>query len=76
MAGTALYGDLMPRLAGNGPVTTTHCLESVKILPDQGENEPKLYGAITGESIARAEISAPDRHRATLMAVTSVMSNK
>jgi len=70
MAGTALYGDLMPLLAGNGPVTTTHCLESVKIFPDQGSNEPKLYGAITAESIARAEISAPGRHRATCMAVT------
>lgn len=71
MAGTALYGDLTPLLAGNGPVTTTHCLESVKILPDQGANEPRLYGAITRECIARAEISAPDRHRATCMAVTS-----
>lgn len=71
MAGTVLYGDLMPLLAGNGPVTTTHCLESVKILPDQGANEPKLYGAITRESIARAEISAPYRRRATCMAVTS-----
>lgn len=71
MAGTALYGDLMLLLANGGPVQLTHCLESVKILPDQGENEPKLYGAITGESIARAEISAPKRRRAVCMAVTS-----
>lgn len=71
MAGTALYGDLMPLLEANGPVTLTHCLESVKILPDEGENEPKLYGAITAESIARAEISAPDRRRAVCLAVTS-----
>lgn len=71
MAGTALYGDLIPLLLVNGPVNMTHCLESVKILPDQGANEPKLYGAITGEAIARAEISAPDRRRAICMAVTS-----
>lgn len=71
MAGMALYGDLMPWLEANGPIPLTHCLESVKILPDQGENEPKLYGAITGESIARAEIAAPDRRRAVCMAVTS-----
>ena len=71
MAGTILYGDLMPLLAGDGPISITHCLESVKILPDQGENEPRLYGAITGESIARAEIEAPDRRRAVCMAVTS-----
>jgi hypothetical protein len=71
MAGTTLYGDLMPLLADIGPISITHCLESVKILPDHGENEPRLYGAITGESIARAEISAPDRRRAVCMAVTS-----
>jgi Subtilase family len=71
MAGAAAYGDLTPLLVGNGPVLLTHCLESVKILPDQGENDPKLYGAITAESIARAEVQAPDRRRAVCMAVTS-----
>ena len=71
MAGTALYGDLMPLLETNEPVSLTHCLESVKILPDDGENEPKLYGAITRESIARAEIAAPDRRRVVCLAVTS-----
>jgi len=71
MAGTALYGDLMPLMADHGPVPLTHRLESVKILPDQGENEPRLYGAITAESIARAEVQAPARHRAVCLAVTS-----
>jgi hypothetical protein len=71
MAGTALYGDLVPLLETNTKVSLTHCLESVKVLPDQAENEPKLYGAITAESIARAEISAPDRRRAICLAVTS-----
>lgn len=71
MAGTALYGDLLPWLQTTGPVHLTHCLESVKILPDQGENEPNLYGAITGEAIARAEVAAPDRRRAICLAVTS-----
>jgi hypothetical protein len=71
MAGSALYGDLTPLLSGNLRVPLTHCLESVKILPDQGQNEPKLYGAITAESIGRAEVEAPDRRRAVCMAVTS-----
>lgn len=71
MAGSALYGDLTPLLSSNLRVSLTHRLESVKILPDQGQNEPKLYGAITAESIARAEVEAPDRHRAVCMAVTS-----
>jgi hypothetical protein len=71
MAGSALYGDLTPLLSGSLRVPLTHRLESVKILPDQGQNEPKLYGAITADSIARAEVEAPDRHRAVCMAVTS-----
>jgi len=71
MAGSALYGDLIPLFASNARVALTHRLESVKILPDQGQNEPKLYGAITGESIARAEVEAPERRRAVCMAVTS-----
>jgi hypothetical protein len=29
-------------------------------LPDERENEPKLYGAITVESVARAEVGAPE----------------
>jgi hypothetical protein len=71
MAGATVYGDLTPLLASNNSVPLTHFLESVKILPDDGENDPKLYGAITGESIARAEIQAPERRRAVCMAVTS-----
>ena len=71
MAGTALYGDLLPLMASSGPVPLTHQLESVKILPDEGENPPKLYGAITRESIARAEVQASNRRRAVCMAVTS-----
>jgi hypothetical protein len=71
MAGTSAYGDLMPLLATTGTVSLTHRLESVKILPDQGVNEPRLYGAIMAESIARAEIQAPLRKRAVCMAVTS-----
>lgn len=73
MAGTILYGDLTPLLVGTGPVSLTHRLESVKILPDQGENEPKLYGAITVESVAMAESNAPNRRRAVCMAITGVL---
>lgn len=72
MAGTALYGELMPLLASSMPVKLTHCLESVKVVPDPpAENQPRLYGAITAESIARVEVEAPQRHRAICLAVTS-----
>jgi subtilisin family serine protease len=73
MAGVALYGDLVPVLAGGDAVTPAYRLESVRILPPASgpANDPDLYGAITGEAIARAEVQAPQRRRAIVMAVTS-----
>ena len=72
MAGVGLYGDLVPMLAGSDPVVLSFRLESVRILPPaEFVNDPELYGAITGEAIARAEIQAPTRRRAIAMAVTS-----
>ena len=61
MAGVALYGDLMPILAGAGSIAAPYYLESVRILPPAAgpPNDPDLYGAITGAAIARAEF----RHR-------------
>ncbi|KUO56338.1 MAG: hypothetical protein APF78_01860 [Sphingomonadales bacterium BRH_c3] len=72
LSGIALYGDLTDVLASVGPITIKHRLESVKILPDHGANDPDLYGAITAQAIARAEIVAPLRPRAICLAVTSL----
>ncbi|MCP4384358.1 MAG: S8 family peptidase [Hyphomicrobiales bacterium] len=71
MSGLALYGDLVDPLAGNDPVVLGHVLESVKILPDQGANDPDLYGYITAEAMSRAEIQAPERARVFCLAVTA-----
>ncbi len=71
MAGVALYGDLEAALSHGGPVALAHRLETVKILPPAGQNEPRLYGAITATGIARAEDHAPRRRRVFCMAVTS-----
>ncbi|GKT09116.1 S8 family peptidase [Desulforhabdus sp. TSK] len=71
MAGVALYGDLAPLLAAKENVKLVHQLESVKILPPIGENDPDLYGAITREAVARAEVAAPFRPRSICMAVTA-----
>jgi hypothetical protein len=71
MAGLAAYGDLTPHLAGNGPVRITHHLESVKILPRLGHNEPEHYGSITQQAMAQAEINAPGRQRVFSLAVTA-----
>lgn len=71
LSGVALYGDLIDVLAGDGPVALRHRLESVKVLPDHGANDPDLYGAITAQSISRTEIVAPNRPRAICLAITS-----
>ncbi len=71
MAGTALYGDLTPILESSDSVPVSHILESVKILPHDGENEPQLWGYITAQGVSRAEIQAPDRKRSYCMAITA-----
>jgi hypothetical protein len=71
MAGIALYGDLTEVLLSTAPVELTHRIESVKILDKGTPNPPELYGAITAEGIARAEIEAPQRNRAISMAITT-----
>lgn len=71
MAGTSLYGDLSPLLESQDIIQVPHILESVKILPNGGENEPDLWGYITAQGVNRAEIQAPMRKRSYCMAVTS-----
>ncbi|MFA7402403.1 MAG: S8 family peptidase [Pelobacteraceae bacterium] len=71
MAGLALYGDLTDMLATTDPITLSHRLESVKIIPPYGQNHPDLYGAITEEAVARAELFAPDRRRVINLAIST-----
>lgn len=61
MAGLALYGCLTSMLVSNEPVVLQHRLESVKILPDHGQNDPDLFGDVTSQAISRIEIAAPQR---------------
>jgi len=72
MAGLALLGDLVPLLDSDDPVELEHRLESVKLLPPHGANDPDLYGAVTAEAASRAEIEAPSRTRVFSMAITSL----
>ena len=72
MSGIALYGNLQTALESQAPFALDHRLEAVTMLaPDGAQHEPRLYGAITAECIARAEIQAPQRSRVVCMAVTS-----
>ena len=75
MAGIALYYNLEDRLALSNPIIIQHQLESVKILPPEGNNNPQLYGYITKQAISLAEIGHPKRNRVIAMAVTADQGN-
>lgn len=75
MAGIALYKDLKERILSSSSERVVHHLESIKILPPTGENDPKLYGAITQNAVYMAEITRPQYQRAVCMAVTSEKYN-
>ena len=71
MAGLALFGDLQSALASAHTVALQHRLESVKFLPDIGNNHRDLYGGVTARAVDRPEIEAAGRSRVFLLAVTS-----
>ena len=71
MAGLAGYGDLTVVLGGAEPIETTHRLESVKAFNDADQHRKDLYGAVTTESISRAEITA-ERPRVFCMAISAI----
>ncbi len=71
MAGVALYGDLGQALLSNQPVTLFGWLESVKILPNQGPNDERLYASLTAQAVSLPEIARPARDRIFVMAVSA-----
>ncbi|MCH3959360.1 MAG: S8 family peptidase [Selenomonas sp.] len=71
MAGIALYNNLKDTLIKSKRVSINHKIESVKILPPKGKNPIELYGAITEQAVALAEISNPTADRTLCMAITS-----
>lgn len=75
MAGIAIYSDLKDALISGQPVDVYHQIEAVKLLPPRGENHPDLYGAVTEQAVALAEIANPDAKRSHCIAVSSAMYN-
>ena len=73
MAGLALYGDLTTHLVGDGVVSLSHRLESVKILPPDGfeRTDERFYGAVTKQGVALLETEHPGRLRVFCLAVTN-----
>lgn len=74
MAGLGLYGDLIDLFQSEGDIELRHRLESVKILPPNSATDPDLYGDVTAECAARAEVLAPGRRRAFCLTVTTTDS--
>lgn len=71
MAGLALYGDVQAAVTSNQQIRLGHRLESVKLLPDTAENDPDVYGAVTARAVDQPEITAPDRPRVFMLAITA-----
>jgi hypothetical protein len=71
MAGIAGYGEMERTLETNNAVILSHKLCSVKILPREDETGKELWGDITCQGIARAEISNPHMKLIYCMAITS-----
>ena len=70
-AGLAAFGDLHAALVSDEPVVLKHRIESGRILPPTGENDPELYGAITVGTAAKLEVERPEWHRVYSLAVTA-----
>lgn len=72
MAGIATYGDLVGPLSSSEPVHVPHRLESVKILPPQGNTPPHLYGFVTAQAVDAVETSAEWRPRVFATMTTAI----
>lgn len=71
MAGLALYGDLTTRLQGGGPFHVAHRLESVKVIPDAGENPYHLLGLVTQRAVDAVEAEDDSRRRVFTLATST-----
>ena len=72
-AGIATYGDLTEVLASTNKIQIDHVLESVKLLPDQGNNKgnAQLHADLFGDAVSQPEIPFPKRSRVFCSAVTA-----
>lgn len=73
MAGLALLGNLTDVLVTQAPISVSHRLESVKLIPEDGANggDAQLHGYLTSEAVDRPTVTAPYRKRVFSMAITA-----
>ena len=74
LAGIAAYFNVEKLLESEDRVQINHDLESVKILPDKGENGPELYGHITDQAVNLLKINRKDNKRVICLATTTEQS--
>jgi hypothetical protein len=70
-AGIAAYEDLLSFALSDDVLESKHVLESARILPPRGANEPKLYGDITVGTLSKLEIERPVFNRVYSLAITT-----
>lgn len=70
-AGLAAFGDMQEALTSSETIRLSHWIESARILPPSGNNDPELYGAITVGTAAKLEVESPERGRVFSLAVTA-----
>lgn len=74
VAGLVLYGDLEPHMNGAQPVTMSHGVESMKLLPPHGfpPTKPPSYGVVTQGAVALVEATRPTARRSFCLAISAV----
>ena len=74
VAGLVLYGDLEPHMNGARPVTLSHGVESMKLLPPYGflPTKPPSYGVVTQGAVALVEAERPTALRSFCLATSAV----
>lgn len=73
MCGAVAFGDkLGTYLQSAEAIELPFGVESVKLIPDIGRNNEKLYGERTTQAASRAEIANPATQRVVCMALTSL----
>lgn len=71
-AGLVLYGlELQELLFSNSVFEAPYHIESARIFPPVGSNDPELYGAVTIDTANKIEIQSPNWNRVYSMAVTA-----
>ena len=74
MAGICEYFELEDKLLSSEPIVQDIAIESVKILPDMGDNNRELLGNITEDAVNIAQATVNDVNRIHCMAVTQETS--